>query len=415
MPQEYSTTENVSSGGSGNANTTRGERRNSASGQGYAAQAASLSPSARRPQATPPAAVSASTGWSTVVRRNFSAWDSNSDGYLGHGEVNTLLGSPAIRGEDAAALASLQTYIDGLEESSNDEYGDENDGVTLADLTAYERGTAANTNGEDTKHVDGRHGMGVANIAAADQVKRRHGGAQATRHSTELFPNGTPTLSELRQGSMGDCYFLAALGSMIARNAQDVVDMVTRNVTRGAVTGYTVVWPGDLATVTVSSPTDSEIARFSTAGADGLWLPILEKAYAQARAGRTVNAGTEIGDGGALSEGIDPLSANGTDSDDLWATSLSTTRTKLTAAFGPNRKIVTGNLSDEDNDLHLPGGHAYSVIGWDGTWMTLRNPWGSTPANVPAKATGFQKLTGGQFKMTLSKFDDVFFQIAYAE
>ena len=61
-----------------------------------------------------------------------------------------------------------------------------------------------------------------------------------------------------------------------------------------------------------------------------------------------------------------------------------------------------------ENDLHLPDGHAYSVIGWDGTNLTIRNPWGSNPGKAPGSATGV-------FQLTLERFDEIFSEISYEE
>lgn len=387
--------------------------RSSLAGMSYGAQAAALSPAV---QAKKNAPAPANTGWTTTVRRNFAAWDKNSDGWINHDEVAELMKDPSIKGADAAAVAALHAYIEGLEELSNDETGDENDGVTLADLTKYERGNAAKTNPEDAAGADGMYGGGQNRINSANTVKNKHGGAKATRTTNELFPNGAPSLSALKQGYIGDCYFLAALGSVINRNPQEVVNMISRKTAKGQVVSYTVTFPQkSLGSVTVKPPTDAEIARYSSAGSDGLWLIVMEKAFAEAKGGKNVDMKGEIGEGDWLSTGVGAMGGSGTDTDDIWCTSTSTTKKKLQDALnGKKKKIVTAAISS-DNELKLPSGHAYSVLAWSGTWITVRNPWGSNPQKVPAKATGFVNLGGGKFKMTMSKFEDVFSQLCYQE
>lgn len=375
---------------------------------GYQAQTNALRPQA---QPTLPPAV---TDWSRRVRANFARWDTDSDGWLSLPELNEHLANPALQGDDAAALSALHHKIADLEELSNDEVGDENDGVTVADLRAYEQGRAA-TPDPSVASVEAEHAAGQRAVTAAAQVRAAHGGEHATANSNELFPNGLPSLDALRQGMLGDCYFLAALGGMISRDPSSVVRMIRRNLDGNAVTSYTVAFQGEIGTQTVAPPTDGEIARYSSSGVDGLWLPVIEKAYAQGRGGASVNRQSEIGEGGSISEGIDAFTAGGTDSDDLWCTDVATTKTKLQNALnGRPAKIVTANLH-ADNDLHLPSGHAYSVLAFDGAVMTLRNPWGHHPAEVPATATGFVKRPNGQFTMTPELFDDIFFQISYQE
>ncbi len=379
----------------------------------YSEQVAALSPAV---QAKKTPAPPANTGWTTVVRRNFARWDKDGDGWIEHHEVKDLMKDPSLKGENAAALAALHKYIEGLEELSNDETGDENDGVTLADLTQYERGNKARTNPKDAAGADYRHGAGKGQIASANAVKRTHGKAGAGAAQTELFPNRVPSLSALKQGSLGDCYFLAALGSIIARNPADVVNMIQRKVDKGSVVSYTVTFPQkSLGSVTIAPPTDAEIARYSSARSDGLWLVVMEKAYAEVKAGKDADIQNEIGEGNTLGAGVEAMAGTGTDSDDLWCTNLDTTRKKLTSAFDTkSKKIVTAAIMSK-NALELQEGHAYSVIAWDGSWLTLRNPWGSNPSKVPTTKPGFKLLPGGKFKMTLDKFDEIFSQICYQE
>src|SRR5688572_28883252 len=106
-------------------------------------------------------------------------------------------------------------------------------------------------------------------------------------------------------------------------------------------------------------------------------------AYAQARGGANVDANEEIGEGGSLATGMEALTTNGIDTDTLSLTALSTTREKLQRALnGRQRKMVTAAISSE-NDLHIPSHHAYTVTAWDGTRLTIRNPWGHMPSEVP--------------------------------
>ncbi len=335
------------------------------------------------------------TSWSSTVRSNFSKWDKNGDGFIGHKEANELLSDQSIKGQDAAALAALHCYLEHLEEESNDEWFDENDGLTLADLRAYERNDdTGRKDNDDLRHVEGTN---------------RSGRRAIWRKSDELFPNGVPSLDAMRQGSLGDCYFLAALGSFIARDPRSLVRMIEENKQDKDVVSYTVTFPGKLGAVTVPRPTDAQVARYSSAGADGLWLTVMELAYAQARAGKdeeNPNVQEEIGEGGMTSTGIKALTGTSVNTDLNWFTRHKTTRARLDAAFREG-KIVTAAVGFE-NELNLPTMHAYSVIAWDGTDVTIRNPWGSNPSGAPGSATGV-------FKLTVEKFDEIFFNISYEE
>lgn len=389
-----------------------------ASMSGYAAQAAALSPSGtvQMKGSTEPSTPATKTTWTTIVRSNFSTWDGDGDGYLSMKEIRGLLQNPAIKGDQAAAVNALHKYVSSLEELSNDEYGDENDGVTLADLTAYERGQTSGKQDKSVKGVEGRHSAGKRQIDAADKVKKKFGKAGPRATQNELFPNGVPNLASLDQGTLGDCYFLAALGSVIARNPAQLVGMIKRNIQKGHVVSYTVTWPNKgMGSTTVTVPTDGEIARYSSAGADGLWLVVMEKAFAESGGGKNADIQSTIGEGGTTGDGMSPFVPGSTDSDLLSLTSLETTKKKLnTALNGKKKKIVTARIGSS-NDLHLPQPHMYTIMAFDGSKLTIRNPWGHNPAKTPQTATGFKQLGGGRFTMTTEKFDEIFSDIRYEE
>lgn len=387
--------------------------RGALSGKSYGDQVASLSPRVQGKEKTP-AAAPPTTDWTRVVRANFKDFDKDGDGWIEHHEVAAMMKDPSVKGEKAAAVAGLHRAIEEIEELSNDETGDENDGVTLADITAYERAKKGGTLPKKAGHGEGQYWTGKGQIDQADKLKKLPGAAKAGSAKNELFPNGVPSLSALRQGGIADCYFLAAVGSVIARNPADLVNMIKRNVKKGKLVSYTVTFPGKgYGTVTIAPPTDAEIARYSSAGSDGLWLIVMEKAYAESRSGKNADIDDTIA-WDSLSRGVDPMSAKGSDTDDLWATGLDTTKKKIDSALnGKKKKIVTANISST-NDLKLPKSHVYSIIAFDGTWITGRNPWGSNPG-VVSKTKDFVLGTGGNFKIKLAKFDDVFSSVCYQE
>ena len=316
------------------------------------------------------------------MRRNFATW-AGSDGYLSDDELDQLMSDPAITGEDAAAMAVIHRYNSDLEDLSDDELGIENDGLTLADLAAYERNVAAG--GKAT--MDGSH----------SSHRNRQLGTPG-----QLFADAGRKVdyTAIRQGGLGDCYFLAALVGRAASDPGYIDEIITPN-TNGT---YTIAFPGR-GEVTIDAPTDAEIAQYSTSGRDGLWLAVVEKAYARVRSDDDENDPyEEIGDGGSLSEGIETVTGHETDSDLLSMTSLSTTRRKLTEAFD-NARVVTASVHS-GNDLKLPTGHAYTVLAFDGTDLTIRNPWGNSGGTGDTDGDGI-------FTVSLDDFDDIFREVCY--
>jgi hypothetical protein len=336
------------------------------------------------------------TNWAHRVGANFSNWDKDGDGYLSKSECNALLTDPTITNvENASALATLHKYLEDLEELHDDEFGDENDGLTMHDLYAFERG-----------------GFDIANLKNRLHAVDHAGQRNINKRSTKLFAKGVPNMAAVKQGSLGDCYFLAAVASAIAVDPHAIVRMITEHKrgTPPTVFSYTVNFPGYNA-VNVNPPTLAETARYSSSGANGLWLAVLEKGYAEARVNdnSAVDRDEEAGSGDMLTEGVQTMGGTGSDMDILSLTSKDETRSKLDSAFpnGKPNRIVTAGIFSE-NDLGLPDGHAYSVIGWDGSKLTVRNPWGSNPAGTRGEKTGV-------FEMTLDEFDKIFSNICYQE
>lgn len=73
--------------------------------------------------------------WDTASS-GYGGWDCDHNGYLTEKEIEKALKSENLTSEQKAALETLRGRQSQLEEMHNDEYGDENNGVSRADLTA---------------------------------------------------------------------------------------------------------------------------------------------------------------------------------------------------------------------------------------------------------------------------------------
>lgn len=76
--------------------------------------------------------------------RLFGKIDKDGDGYLSESELASAVQSEEFKGKDAQVVAALYKSQDDIEELSNDEFGDENDGITKADLEKLEEVRQAN-------------------------------------------------------------------------------------------------------------------------------------------------------------------------------------------------------------------------------------------------------------------------------
>ena len=274
------------------------------------------------------------------------------------------------------------------------------------DLDAYDKLSGSD---EVAKDTEGGYQSGQGKITNASR-------SLCVTNDADPEPDLDP--NAIQQGQAGDCYFLAAVGSLATQRPDDIIKMITDNHDGT----YTVDLPE--GSVKVSAPTDTEIAQFSGSGQNGLWLSVLEKAYAQSRHENDIfnedEAYDEIDSGDSLSEGISAITGHDDDTDILSLTRESTTHEKLSKAMREGR-VVTASIrhnmpltSDDRNGL--PMGHAYTVVAYDPSsrTVTVRNPWGH---NELANENGQPRdgKNDGVFTLSLSEFDDNFTQVAYEE
>jgi hypothetical protein len=229
-----------------------------------------------------------------------------------------------------------------------------------------------------------------------------------------LFVGGArPT--DIRQGDLGDCYFLSALSAVARQDPARIAQMFTDN---GDGT-YTVrlFKDGHAEYVTVDKrlPVNADgkfpfANKGGTAAAAGneLWVALAEKAYAQFNeSGWTGQDGTNSynGIGGAVPEGEK-------NHDGLNYGSLGTPLTQVTNAsvsLGPTGmasfadvraafaagKAITAITPADPPDGDVVGNHVYMMVGYSATnhTITLRNPrgnGGSKPESVTLTFAEFQ-------------------------
>ena len=199
------------------------------------------------------------------------------------------------------------------------------------------------------------------------------------------------TPDAIRQGTVGNCYFLASLASLAQSNPSIIKDSIKDN---GNGT-YTVTFKGAPdEPITVNAPTQAERGLFNHASPNGTWAGVMEKAYGsycqQAFYRRTPfnlsggNLPAEGGDGGGFnSSAMKFLTGNSVSSYRSIFSGDETMSAKLEEAFR-NKKMVTAGINqgiiDKTSVDGFPLGHAYSIIdfkpdGNKGGNVTIRNPW----------------------------------------
>jgi hypothetical protein len=208
------------------------------------------------------------------------------------------------------------------------------------------------------------------------------------RFNLPLF-GSTIAYQDIAQGSLGDCWFIAAVMG-IARDHPDVLRRMIRDNGNGT---YTVTF-ADGATVTVDGDlyvdADGQPVYGKTAGSREMWLPILEKAYAI----RGTNKG--VGYAGLESNKASRAFVELTGKGQLFGLdeNVDTVWTWLNRLHWEQSTIVVGSKGDDDTKsvttedgarVHL--GHAYLVAGihsqGGNRYLELLNPW-----NDPSQSGG---------------------------
>jgi nucleoid-associated protein YgaU len=334
-----------------------------------------------------------SDDFSQAAQALFSRLDVDSDGFLSAQEIDEAVIDASITGAEAAVVATLNQLADELEELSDDEWGDENDGVSLADLQAYER--TAVVPGGLRERVLGDFLGNVDEIANQD---------------TSLWGSTKePTVEAVNQRGLGDCAFLAAVAAVVTREPATIKGMIEESSDQSFRVSFR-----NQTRQTVSKPTDAEIAQYAYGGTYGIWVAVLEKAFGQLKDPDSAIPSEGADGGGLLAYAIWVLTGQSTDFDMLALNTREETKLQLTEAFD-ERRIVTAATNralpwEDEQEKGVVKGHAYSVLGWDpaSEVLTLRNPWGYGERTDDADVT-----EDGVFEMSLDLFLQYFDTICY--
>jgi len=266
-----------------------------------------------------------------VIATNWNIWSNGSDS-VQKDDLLAAIAKPDFKGENAAALVALETYMK----------KNKLDSIDKASAVAI----------QDDKTLE-RYLKDVAKLKGVNRV---------------LFAPGQPDFNTMAQGPAGDCYFFSGTG-WIAKYRSDVIK---KAITQNKDKTYRVVFPnGDEATVT--EPTDAEMAFNDSAStlSGGIWMPVLEKALGIVLS-RTSEKSAAIPDPTVAIDRpgvpIGSIVKRWTGNDASVFKIDDTDRGKLKKAL---QKMHDGNLMAEalmlkKNTVHLPWDHVYAVMDFDG-------------------------------------------------
>lgn len=208
--------------------------------------------------------------------------------------------------------------------------------------------------------------------------------------SKALFGSSGPSMSDINQGQIGDCYLLSCLSEMAQQNPNLVRSMVTDNGNNTY--GVRFYVSGQAEYVTVNNQLGSASNFYLNTGSD-LWGSVVEKAYAQFVGSATANGNSfsTIGNGGYSETALEKLT--GTSVTDIYVNGSSWYSDGQSLSDAQVANLVSSHLArgddvilgsntdatDSSGRTTLVSDHAMSVYGYDSAtgMLQIRNPWGS--------------------------------------
>ncbi|HVT12361.1 MAG TPA: C2 family cysteine protease [Fimbriimonadaceae bacterium] len=362
-------------------------------------------------QAAPPPPSFAQT-----VLKDFDAWDADHDGKLTQAEIDKAALNAQFKGQDAAALAALHTWLAATKDPVPDLTKDWFAGYKPVRFRVA-KGTPAAEAKQERKAYAATPGSLQSAFSGGLRRLRKLGDGT-------LFDADGPTLADIRQGGLGDCYMLAPLGALVHRNPQDV-----RNMIHPDGNGYRVKF-ADGQEVHVGPLTDTELALGGASTKAGYWIRVVEKAYGsrkltegEAKIATDSMHGGNSGIAGRAFTGhkFSSIRLVGDFKKEIAPGSIDETMKRLRAeipkAASDNRLIVAGTAK-RDMPKSISPNHAYAVFGYDAATdrVQIWNPHGNdfTPKGEEGPVNGY-KIEDGVFSMPLDMFVRTFSRILFEE
>jgi hypothetical protein len=205
--------------------------------------------------------------------------------------------------------------------------------------------------------------------------------------SGSLFQNGI-SADDVKQGQLGNCYYLATLSSFAQEKPSFIQDMFIDNGDNTFTVRFFNNNVADYVTVDRFLPTDSNgrlvyasMGASATNSANELWVALAEKAYAQlAESGwsRDADSADSYGaiEGGWMSDVMEQIA--GLSTSDRQASSM--TKQELIDVVNSNKLLTAafvGIGSTLESTYKVVDNHAYTITGYNASTDTffLRNPW----------------------------------------
>ncbi|HEV3384713.1 MAG TPA: C2 family cysteine protease [Gemmata sp.] len=329
-----------------------------------------------------------------VITDHFQKWDKQGTGKLTREEVDGLVANHSVKGDVAAAVAALHVYF--------------RNNPTAGPLTQ----TFVLESASKSLPAERRD---LANKFQHFQADYEHFRNHIQNSPRDLFVGDAPQLQGVHQGGLGDCYFVSMVGAAI-HFERNRLKQIFHPIKDG-------VCELDFldGTKTTVKLTDAQIALGSSAGAQGLWLNVLEEGFGQVRFKQQPKK--EPGDipidvisrGGSPAASISLLTGHKAEQLDVLKHAkepAATRKLRDVMISGTKSRLLMGAGTPDEKEQKLPpgvaGGHCYAVLGFDQAKdiVHLWNPWGNNfqPKKEPAGLENGYPVKDGLFDVPLGDF-----------
>ena len=225
--------------------------------------------------------------------------------------------------------------------------------------------------------------------------------------SNPLFGASGPSMNDVNQGYLGDCYFLSSVAEVAEQNSGIISSMFTSNGNNAYGVRFYVDGTADYVTVNTSLADGGGIFNHGT----DIWASLAEKGYAQLQAGgvdtgnyiNDGNSWSTIGNGGAPAYALEAVTGasaitdfytsggscaavvfNSSLAETSYSSGISTAGLlgTLVSDLANGDDLVLSsytNATDSSGRTTLVADHAMSIYGYDSTtgMLDIRNPWGT--------------------------------------
>jgi hypothetical protein len=333
-------------------------------------------------------------------------------GGYGNDRLNGQAGIDKLWGESGNDVlisidAAFGEYVDsgsGADIMWIDRVGSSRDNVYGATSSDIVQGVASFANGADRT----LNGDNLADPTDAGQKARFNNVVSTgnTQGSNPLFGSSGPRMEDIRQGNIGDCYFLAGMGAIARDNShairQNVVDF--DDGTYGVRLGnsyYRV--DNELSIWNAQNGASANNLRYAKLGSqNSMWVAVVEKAFAHYRKGTNSYASIN---GGYLHEANAAFRSTSIGSKSMRSFSTATAMANdIASKLAGGQALTIGFTGSAPvGGARIVTGHAYTVASVTRNSLgqvisiTLRNPWGTDGGgNNDGANDGFVTLTPQQ-------------------